>query len=239
MDNWNARLRQEIAAVVPCYNSGGRLRPVLQKLCAYIDHIIVVDDGSTDDIAADLEGIAVRLVTFPFNRGKGHALIEGMREARKIDGIQCVVTLDSDGQHNPDEIPRLYKAYCESKADLVIGSRVFDKRDVPLRSRFGNKVTIMLAGLLLGKRLPDTQSGYRLHSAKFVDHILATVAVGRYETEMEILIRGVRDGFVTVPVPIQTIYEKNNKSSHFSSTRDSFLIYRKLLKMTLVGSKQP
>ncbi len=238
MEDWSDRLKREVAAVVPCYNSGGRLRPVLEKLRAHVDHIIVVDDGSTDNIADDVDGMDVHLVTFPSNRGKGHALLEGMRTARAIDGVTCVVTLDSDGQHDPKEIPRLYQAFCENKADFIIGSRVFDKRDVPLRSRFGNKLTIIVAGILLGKRLPDTQSGYRLHSARFVDHILATVAVGRYETEMEILIRAVKDGFVALPVPIQTIYEKNNKSSHFSSTRDSFLIYRKLLKMTLAGYKR-
>jgi len=235
------RLRNEVAAVVPCYNSGGRLRPVLKELCEHVQHVIVVDDGSTDDIAKDLEGMPVTLKTFPVNRGKGHALIEGMRVARTINGVTCIVTLDSDGQHDPKEIPRLYQTFCEKKADFIIGSRVFEKREkVPLRSRFGNKLTIVLAGLLLGKRLPDTQSGYRLHSARFVDHILKTVSVGRYETEMEILIRAVRDdGFVVLPVPIQTIYEGRNTSSHFSSTRDSFLIYRKLLKMTLGRREKP
>ncbi len=95
------------------------------------------------------------------------------------------------------------------------------------------KNRVPLTGLLLGQRLPDTQSGFRLHSSKFVDAILEEVPGGRYETEMEILVRAVRGGFKVVPLPIQTIYETGNASSHFSVLRDSFLIYRKLFAMTL------
>ena len=235
----NSSLQNNMAVVVPCYNAGDRVRPVLEKLQGMVGHILVMDDGSTDALVERIHDLSVQYISFPQNRGKGFVLLDGFRLARQIPGVTCVATLDSDGQHDPNELPGLYDVFCRQNADLVIGSRTFGMQHVPLRSRIGNKLTVTLTGLLLGKRLPDTQSGYRLHSTRFIDHLLEYMTGGRYETEMEIVIRSVRDGFVTEPVPIQTIYEKNNKSSHFSSTRDSFLIYRKLFKMTLAGSKKP
>lgn len=228
----NSSPLSRVAALVPCYNTGGRVVPVLERLLQKMNRVIVVDDGSTDDLRGMIDGLPVRTVTFPVNRGKGHALLAGFREALKDEAVDCVVTLDSDGQHDPDELPRLYEAFKNEKADLVIGSRVFNDREIPWRSRFGNNLTITLTGLLLGQRLPDTQSGYRLHSRRFVEHILETIAGGRYETEMEILAHAIKRHFKTIPVPIQTIYIEGNQSSHFHVLRDSFLIYRKLLAMT-------
>ena len=227
-----------MAAIVPCYNTGGRVRPVLERLLTIVEQVLVVDDGSTDDLAGQIAGLPVRLIAFPANRGKGHALIEGFRAVRECQDIDCVVTVDSDGQHDPDEIPGLYRVFRERNADLVIGSRVFSGDDVPWRSRFGNLLTITLTGLLLGQRVPDTQSGFRLHSARLVDRIIETIPGGRYETEMEILARAIRDGFVVVPAPIKTIYEAGNKSSHFGVIRDSFLIYRRLVSVAFSSAKK-
>lgn len=227
-----------VAAIVPCYNTGGRVRPVLESLLRVLDHVIVVDDGSTDGLENQVAGLPVRLISFAANRGKGHALIEGFRAAREIPGLVCAITLDSDGQHDPSEIPGLYRAFREREADLVIGSRVFSGGEVPWRSRFGNTLTVTVTGLLLGQRLPDTQSGFRLHSARYLEYILETIPGGRYETEMEILVRAVRDGFVVVPIPIKTIYEEGNKSSHFGVVRDSFRIYRRLIKLVFWSGKK-
>ena len=229
----NTSLRSAVAAVVPCYNVGDRLRPVLEKLLGVIDHVLVMDDGSTDSLVDRVRDLPVHLTTFAQNRGKGFVLLDGFRLARQIPGVTCVVTIDSDGQHDPAELPGLYDAFCKQNADLVIGSRTFGMQHVPLRSRIGNKLTINLTGLLLGKRLPDTQSGYRLHSARFVDHILESMQGGRYETEMEILVRGVKKGFCVIPVPIQTLYEEGNRSSHFNVWRDCGRIYWTLLRTTL------
>lgn len=222
----------DLAAVVPCYNAGGRLRTVVESVCAHVAKVIVVDDGCTDGSIDSLASLPVEVVSLPRNQGKGHALLAGFRAALRDPAIGCVCALDADGQHDPAEIPRLYAAFKEANAGLVIGSRVFDGGQVPWRSRFGNKITVAITGLLLGQRLPDTQSGFRLLSRPFAERVLECVGGGRYETEMEIIVRAIREGYTTVPVPIKTIYEAGNASSHFRKFHDSFRIYARLLRAT-------
>ena len=217
-----------LAAVVPCYNAGPALRRVAEGLVDQTAAVIIVDDGSTDgftDMLADLPLIRRR---FPENRGKGHALLEGFRAALDLPAVSCAAVVDADGQHDPAELPRLHEAFEAHDADLLIGARQFQGGYVPWASRLGNTLTVMLTALLLGRRVPDTQSGYRLHSRRLLEHILANVAGGRYDTEMEILVSAVRNGFNVVSVPIQTIYERGNPSSHFRKIGDSWRIYRRL-----------
>ena len=220
----------DLVAVVPCYNAGDRVRPVVAGILEKIGRVVVVDDGCTDNSIDTLADLPAEVIRFPENRGKGHALLAGFQAALADPAVACVCVLDADGQHSPDEIPRLYAAFRESEADLVIGSRVFDGGHVPWRSRFGNKVTVSITALLLGHRLPDTQSGFRLLSRPFLEHILAKVEGGRYETEMEIVVTAIREGWKTIPVPIRTIYEVGNASSHFRKFHDSFRIYTRLLR---------
>lgn len=219
-----------LAVVVPCYNAGGRLRPVLKGVLRHTQQVVVVDDGSTDVAIENVRDLPVNIVTFECNRGKGHALIEGFRTALGNSGVHAVAVVDADGQHDPAELPRLFAAMAEHDADLVIGARVFDKAQVPWASWLGNKLTVVLTAALLHKWLADTQSGYRLHSRRFLEDVIQTVPGGRYDTEMEILVRAVRGGYRVVSVPIETIYERGNRSSHFNKLRDSYLVYRRLFR---------
>ena len=221
-------LPSDIAVVVPAYNVGDRLGAVLDGLLAIASTVIVVDDGSTDGCAGPAQDRPVSLITFDRNRGKGHALVAGYKKALEDPQIQCVAVVDADGQHDPAELPHLYDAMKDRKADFVIGAREFGGVHVPLRSRFGNVLTISLCAVLLGTRVHDTQSGYRLLSRRFLEAVLPGVRGGRYETEMELLGKAIGGGFKVVSVPIQTIYEEGNVSSHFHKIRDSYLIYRTL-----------
>lgn len=218
-----------ITAVIPCYNAGTRLRPVVQGVLTLGVRLIVVDDGCTDNTIATLDDFSFECVTHPSNRGKGHAILSGLRAALAHPETQAVCLLDADGQHAPRELPQLCASQAATGAGLVIGARVFDGGHVPLRSRVGNKVTVAVSGLLLGNRLPDTQSGYRVLSRAFAQSVLESVAGGRYETEMEIIVKAVRENWGVVSEPIQTIYEEDNASSHFHKLRDSWLIYRRLV----------
>jgi len=215
-----------LAVVIPCYNAGDRLRPVVEKLIGIADNIYIVDDGSTDGSPQSTQDLDVKIITLPENRGKGFAMLAGFEAALKEPGVEAVTILDADGQHDPAELNGLYSAFVEHGADLLVGERRFTGDEVPWRSKLGNNLTALLARILLKRDLPDTQSGYRLHSRRFVEDILDTVPGGRYEMEMAILIKAVREGYNVASSPIATIYEKGNTSSHFNKLRDSFLIYR-------------
>lgn len=221
------------AAVVPCYNAGPRLRPVVEGLLGVLERVIVVDDGSTDGAPSALGDLPARVITLPQNQGKGHAMMAGFRAALEDPAVDCVAIVDADGQHDPRELPGLRAAFDAETADLVIGSRVFALGRVPWRSWVGNRFTVLVSALLLGRRLPDTQSGYRLHSRRLLDDVLATVEGGRYETEMEILVKAVIEGYRVTAPPIRTIYETGNRSSHFRNITDSARIYRRLLRAVI------
>ena len=223
------KLPRTLAAIVPCFNPGDRVAGVVEGLLAVMDRVIVVDDGSTDGSIAPLRERPVEIVSLPVNRGKGHALLAGYRAALEDAAVECVAVVDADGQHDPAQLPRLYEAFQRKSADLLIGARQFDKEGVPWRSRFGNKVTVAVAGIILGAKTPDTQSGYRLASRKFLEETLPRIPGGRYETEMQLLAYAIRGGYEVAWEPIPTIYEPGNASSHFRKFSDSWRIYRTLL----------
>jgi glycosyltransferase involved in cell wall biosynthesis len=225
----NQALHADTVAVIPCYNAGPNVRTVIENVLKTVEKVIVIDDGSTDGCLENIN-LPVRLIRFPRNQGKGAAMIEGFKAALDDPQIQCAVVVDADGQHNPLEIPRLYQAFVEKKAGLVIGARDFDQPHVPWASWFGNTLTSLVTGLLLKRRLADTQSGFRLHSRKLLQDIVASLPGGRYETEMLILALAIKRAYSIVSVPIQTIYEAGNPTSHFRKLRDSWRVWSALFR---------
>lgn len=219
--------------ILPAYNPGGRLERVLEAVLRIAPNVLVVDDGTTDGGTDCVERLGAAQLRFPENRGKGFALMAGYARMLEDASIVRVASLDADGQHDPSELPGLCNAAAEQDADLVIGSRDFTSGHVPFRSRFGNKMTVGVTRMLLGVGLPDTQSGYRVLSRRFLEDVIPKVPGGRYETEMELLARAIVGKYRVVPAPIQTLYESGNPSSHFNKVRDSYRIYRKLLWLAL------
>ena len=220
----------DLTAIVPCYNAGDRVRPVVLGILPRLPRLIIVDDGCTDHSIDSLRDLPVDILALAPNRGKGHALLAGFRRALEDPECACLCVLDADGQHDPDEIPRLYEAFRETGASLVIGARVFNGGHIPWRSRFGNRVTILATALLLRHRLPDTQCGFRLLSREFAERVVASVEGGRYETEMAIIALAIRERRRIVSVPISTIYEQGNVCSHFRKIQDSYRIYARLFR---------
>ncbi len=223
-------LSPDITAIVPCFNAGDRVRPVAEGILNQLPSLIIVDDGSTDQSIESLRDLPLDILSLTPNRGKGHALLAGFRRALENPACACICVLDADGQHDPAEIPRLYEAFRNTGADLVIGTRIFSGGHIPLRSRFGNKVTIFATALLLRHRLPDTQCGFRLLSRDFAERVVAAIEGGRYETEMAIIALAIRERRRIESVPISTIYEAGNASSHFRKFHDSYRIYARLFR---------
>lgn len=228
-DERGDELREAVVAVVPCYNAGARVRAVVERLCGMLRHVVVVDDGSTDGCADALDALGACIIRLTPNRGKGHALLAGFAAALEIPEMRAVCVLDADGQHDANELPGMYRAFVEREADLVIGARVFERASVPWRSRFGNRVSAAMMRVLLGPGITDTQCGYRVLSRRFIEDIVRGLPGGRYETEMRIIVKAVRGNYRVISVPIRTIYESGNPSSHFRKVRDSVRVLWALL----------
>lgn len=197
-------------------------------------HIVVVDDGSGSD--RKYQDIFDHLKTLPQcsvigyaeNRGKGHALKYGMEYIQKaFPDTPGIVTADSDGQHTAEDVLKLARRLREKSDALLIGSRDFSQKDVPFKSRFGNRMTSFFYLLLYGQWLPDTQTGLRAFASALIPFMIA-VPGDRFEYEMNMLIYCSRDKIPFDIVGIDTIYIAENKSTHFRAIHDSARIYRQL-----------
>ena len=152
-----------ICVVIPTYNNDGTIGRVVEETLAECDDVIVVNDGSTDTTASILstfEGIT--LVTLPKNSGKGAALKAGFRKALDM-GFAYAITLDGDGQHYPKEITKFLEANKEHPGTLIVGSRNPESIDRSKGSNFANQFSNFWFWLQTGRRLSDTQTGYRLY----------------------------------------------------------------------------
>ena len=154
---------RKLGILVPTYNNATTLRGLLEDLLEYTDRIIVVNDGSTDNTTPILSGFpALHIINCPKNKGKGVALRIGFAAARSL-GYENLITIDSDGQHFADDLPLFLKGLEEYPGALIMGSRNMDQTSVPGKSSFGNRFSNFWFWVQTGRRLPDTQSGYRLY----------------------------------------------------------------------------
>jgi len=223
-----------VCCVLPCYNVATLCGEVVREAATYANHVIAVNDGSTDKTGQILDSIAaesggrVRVLSFASNRGKGAALLAGFRYALKKLPFDVLVTLDGDCQHRPADIPRLLRAWKDGGAALIIGERL-QLEAMPLRSRLGNTLTRALLRRLYPASPRDTQSGLRALDRSFVEEVVRVVKGRRYETELHILLLALDQQQQIRTVPIPTVYLDGNRSSHFRPVIDSLRIYWALL----------
>lgn len=194
-----------ILAIVPAHDEGPRIGAVVRALAAHGLPVLVVDDGSTDDTASEARAAGARVLTLTPNRGKGAALKTGFREALGgLDGgWEAILTLDGDGQHDPAEAPALIRTWSEADADLAVGAR--DYGDMPPIRWFTNSVSRLLFSWALGQRIPDNQSGYRVHSRRVIEATLSSPEEG-FAFEVEEIAICVGRGYRLAWMPIKTIY---------------------------------
>lgn len=206
------------AVLIPTYNNEKTLSRILDGVLSYTPHVIVVNDGSTDSTAAILSGYPqVEVVTFPKNRGKGNTLQEGFRVAR-ARGYTYVLTIDSDGQHFPEDIPTFITAIEQEEVPtLLVGNRDMTVEGVPKKSSFGHKFSNFWFHLETGVKLPDTQSGYRLYPLEVIPRRYFTP---KFEFEIEVLVRSSWRGVPIKPVPIRILYDPSERVSHFRPVKD-------------------
>ena len=224
-----------VAIIIPAYKPSPGLVQIVQDVAASgVGPVIVVDDGGGEAFARVFQQVkevpGVSVVANAVNLGKGAALKNGINYALTHFGeLVGVVTADADGQHKTADILKVANALTSGKGyGLVLGYREFGK-EIPLRSRVGNNISRVVYRLLLGLNLRDTQTGLRGLSRAFAERSLA-IRSNRYEFETEQLALVPAAGVMVGEIPIETIYEDDNASSHFDPLFDSFRIYFVVLR---------
>ncbi len=178
----------KVGVIIPAYQAGPRLGTVLLKTNQYIpaDFICVVNDGSNDNTSDIAKTYGVNLIEFTINRGKGEALKAGFQWALE-KGLEAVITMDADGQHDPDLIPEFIQCMHTGKYDVVLGTRQFKPGIMPFDRILSNKISSMLVSIAAGTRIQDSQNGFRLFRASVLRDLHLKGSL--YELESEILIR--------------------------------------------------
>jgi glycosyltransferase involved in cell wall biosynthesis len=197
-------------AIIPAYLTADYLKDVIIETHKYLDDILVVDDGSGGSISQVAEDNGAIVECHIVNRGKGAALKTGFQYAIE-HSYEAVITLDSDGQHDPRYIPDFLAAYERYRADLIIGSRANHKGDMPFDRRFSNFMTSHFISMLLDVKIEDSQSGFRLISVPLLKAV--ELKSDRFQLETEIIIKAAQAGFKIGFVPIKVVYGKKFPSS--------------------------
>ena len=206
--------------LIPAYNEAATIRDLAKRALRESPHVLVVDDGSTDGTARQLEGLPVTVLANERNLGKAAALWKGLDHARAL-GAKRVVTLDGDGQHCPEDIARLLHAAERFPGAIVIGARLHDRENFPPRRYYANQFARFWISWAAGYAIADTQSGFRVYPCELFARLTHhDVSWGRFVFESEILIAAGALGIRSVAVPIPGIYPPLARASHFRPVAD-------------------
>jgi glycosyltransferase involved in cell wall biosynthesis len=207
--------------VVATFNNEQTLAGVLDGILAYTSDVVLVNDGSQDSTAAILEKYSqITQVHLPKNKGKGYALKKGFKKAVEL-GFDYAITLDTDGQHFPSDIPLFVEALktSETLEVLIIGDRNMNTEDVLVSSARGNRMSGYWVRSVTGLSLTDTQSGFRLYPIKAMQEIVFFWSTRKFEFELEVIVKSHWRGIKIVNIPIQILYPKD-RVSHFRPFMD-------------------
>ncbi len=219
--DWRAALdRLNIVVVIPTYNNCKTIAQVVADVKRYANHVIVVNDGSTDDTAQILNQIdGIEILTHERNCGKGTALKNGLCKA-KADGFRYAITIDSDEQHFASDIPTFVGEIEQTPDNLLVGSRNIQADNMPGKNTFANKFSNFWFRLETGVNLPDTQSGYRLYPLTQMN-VQKWYYTAKYEFELEALVFASWGGVAVRNIPVHVYYPpEGERVSHFRPGRD-------------------
>jgi len=203
--------RTTVAAIIPAYHEEKHIADVVRRTLQQLDHVLVIDDGSADTTAVTARNAGGEVIVHPQNIGKGESIKTGLRHWLDRD-FSYVLILDGDGQHLPEEIARFLEAASLTRAELLIGTRMSDVREMPLVRRLVNRYMSNKISRLCGQPIPDTQCGFRMVHRSLIPDLLGGAERFDYETEM--LILASRKGCRVESVPITTVYSDEVSSIH-------------------------
>lgn len=208
-----------IAAVIPAYQAAPSVGAVVRGTRTLITEVLVMDDGSTDGTADVARAEGARVISFPENRGKGAALRAAFSDLFGR-GYQGVITLDADGQHLPEEIPKLLAA--APQADLVLGVRDHLFGEMSAVRRASNRLSSRAISFAAGRRLTDIQTGFRYYAKELIETV--GFPESRFEAESAVVVRAARRGFRIVSVPVRLGFADGRTTSHYRPLLDSLRI---------------
>lgn len=210
--------RLRALVIIPTYNNEKTLARVLDGVLEYSQDVLVVNDGSTDGTASILQHYPQILkMSFDSNCGKGMALRKGLEHARTL-GFAYAISMDSDGQHYPSDIPVFVEAISQAEQPtLFIGARNMGQDSVPRKSSFGNQFSNFWFKVETGIKLRDTQSGFRAYPLAGLPKRFYT---RKFEFEIEVIVRSAWAGVPVENIPVRVLYDPEERVSHFRPFRD-------------------
>src|SRR5690606_24024461 len=204
--------------IIPTYNNEKTLRRVLNKTLEFTSEIIVINDGSTDSTSLILsEFQQITQIHLNPNKGKGFALRTGFKEALKRN-YDYAITIDSDGQHFPEDMQIFVDEIAQNGEALLIGDRNMEQDGIPKKSSFGNRFSNFWFWFETGIKLNDTQSGFRLYPIRKMEKI--KFFTRKFEFEIEVIVKAAWKGIPVKNVPIQVLYDESERVSHFRPFKD-------------------
>jgi len=226
--------RSTVAGLIPAYYEAAQIQAVARRALAQLDHVLVLDDGSTDRTAEEARKAGAEVIRHERNQGKGAAIKTGLRELM-ARGFGYVLILDGDGQHLPEEIPAFLEEANRSGAPFVVGTRMSDTARMPLPRRLTNRFMSAQISRLCGQRVPDSQCGFRMMHRDVIPHLFCESNNYDYETEM--LLMASREGFRIASVPVSTIYGEEKSKIH--PLRDSVRFFQLISRYRRLGKVKP
>ena len=223
----------KILVCVPAFNEGKGISEIVKKAKKYADGVIVYDDGSTDETSELATSAGATVIKSPKNTGYGSAM-RALFQAAREQNADIMVTLDSDGQHDPDQIPRLVEPLRSQHFDIVIGSRFLNKEDeekVPKYRTFGIKTITKLTQSASYSGLTDSQSGFRAYNKNALSKI--NLFEDGMAVSTEILLRGREKNLLATEVPITVNYKNYDTSTHNPITHGVGVLYSVLQFISL------
>jgi len=197
---------------IPAYNEEAKINDVVKKALLYVDKVVVCDDGSSDNTATVAKKAGAIVVSHKTNQGYGAAISTLFDYCRK-NNVEIMVTLDGDGQHNPDQIPDLISVIIKHNVDVVIGSRSLkDDKNLPSYRKTGIKIITSTINSATNLKVTDSQSGFRAYSKTAIDVIRPTESGMSVSTE--ILLKISNNGLSMAEVPITVSYNGDTSTEH-------------------------
>ena len=227
-----AQIHSQTAAVIPAYQDEKHIGDIVRRTRERLDHILVIDDGSSDQTARCAREAGAEVIVHSQNRGKGEAIKTGLGHWLDRE-VTWAILLDSDGQHLPEEIDRfIAEAASATRPTFFIGNRMNNVAGMPYVRRVVNRYMSRRISRICGQEIPDTQCGFRMLNRQLIPELLG--GGHRFDYETEVLIIASRKGYQIESVPITTVY--TDQVSQIHPLRDAIGFFKMMWRYRAIGS---